>query len=170
MVYSNDIITLFFGHEYSEAGPVLSILMWTLTFFFINGLCTNLLNASHKEKYVTLTFMIAAIFNTILNLFIIPQYSYIGASITTILSDILISILFFYSIYKLNLLPKKKLCLDLFKIIFASLTLYGSLIVLNLNMWIALIVGIIIYFAAIILIKTFDDEDKFIIKEILGIN
>ena len=114
--------------------------------------------------------MIAAIFNTILNLFIIPQYSYIGASITTILSDILISILFFYSIYKLNLLPKKKLCLDLFKIIFASLTLYGSLIVLNLNMWIALIVGIIIYFAAIILIKTFDDEDKFIIKEILGIN
>lgn len=170
MVYSTDIIILFFGEEYSAASSVLSILMWTMTFFIINGLCTNLLNASHKEKYVTLTFMVAAIVNILLNLLLIPKYSYDGAAITTILSDMAITILFFYSIHTLDAMPNKKLYLDLFKIIIASLILYGSLILLNLNMWIAIPIGIVIYFVIIIIMKTFDDDDKYLIKEILGRN
>ena len=170
MIYSNDIIILFFGQEYSEASSVLSILMWTMTFFIINGLSTNLLNASHKEKTVTVTFMIAAICNFFLNLILIPKYSFDGAAITTILSDMIITVLFFYAIYKLDSLPNKKLVFDLFKIIISSIVLYISLLLLNLNMWIAIPVGIIIYFIVIILMKTFDDDDKYIIKEILGKN
>ena len=37
-------------------------------------------------------------------------------------------------------------------------------------MWVALPVGIIIYFAAIYIFKFFDDDDKYIIREILGKN
>jgi len=35
-------------------------------------------------------------------------------------------------------------------------------------MWIALPVGIIIYLVCIIVLKLFDDDDKFIIKEVMG--
>lgn len=170
IVYSQDIIILFFGREYLAASSVLNILLWTISLSFIDGVSMNLLNASHKEKYVTITFTIAAIFNTILNIFIIPKYSYNGAAITTVVSELLICFLFLYSIYKLGVRPNKKIYLDLFKIFIASVILYYSLLVLNLNMWVALPVGIIIYFVIIILMKTFDDDDKYIIKDILGKN
>lgn len=168
ILYSNDIVVLFFGQEFSPTSSVLSILICTVPISFINGVCLNLLNSAHEEKYVTLTFLIATIFNVVTNFFIIPRYSYDGAAFTNILSDILIVILYFYSIHKLDLMPKRGLYIDLFKIIIASIILYVSLLVLNLNMWLALPIGIIIYFIVILIIKTFDEDDKFIMNEILG--
>ena len=168
MLYSNDIVVLFFGQKYSPTSSVLSILMWTVSLGFINGVCQNLLNASHKEKYVTLIFLVATLTNIILNFFIIPKYSYDCAAMTTVLSEIVLFILYFYSIYKLDALPKKRVYIDLFKILITSIILYYVLLVLNLNMWLALPVGIIIYLSVIISMKTIDEDDKFIIKEILG--
>ena len=170
ILYSNDIVVLFFGQKYSLTSPVLSILIWTVTFGFMNGICQNLLNASHREKNVTLIFLIATLINIILNLFIIPMYSYIGASITTVFCEIILFSLYFYSIYKLDALPKRRLYIDLLKILISSIILYFALLVLNLNMWLALPVGIIIYSIGIICMKTFDEDDKFILKEILGRN
>ena len=170
IVYSQDIVVLFFGQKYSATSSVLSILICTVSFSYLNGVCLNLLNASHKERYVTLSLLIATIFNIVLNFFVIPKYSYNGAAFTNILSDVLITILYFYSIHKLDLMPSKKLYFDIFKIVTASIILYIALITFSLNMWIALPVGIIIYFVLIVLMKTFDDGDKFIINEILGKN
>ena len=170
ILYSTDIVVFFFGQSYSQTSSVLSILIITVPLSFINAICINLLNASHKERYVTLTYIIATTTNFILNLIIIPKYSYDGAAFTNILSDILLTILFFYSIYNLDLMPNKKLYFELLKIIIASFILYIVLSVLNLNMWLALPIGTIIYFVVIILFKTYDNEDKFILKEILGKN
>lgn len=170
MLYSSDIINLLYGKEYLPASQVLVILMWTVPLGFVAGICANLLNASHKEKTVTLNMMIMALFNFIFNLFIIPIYSYNGAAFTTVLSDILSIVLFFYSIYKLDAMPKRKLAIDLIKIIIGSVILIILLSILNLNMWVALPVGIIFYLILILLFKTFDDDDKYIMKEILGKN
>ncbi|MBR6024480.1 MAG: hypothetical protein IK044_05985 [Methanobrevibacter sp.] len=41
---------------------------------------------------------------------------------------------------------------------------------LNLNMWIAIPVGIIIYLAVVYLLKVFDNDDMYVIKEILSRN
>ena len=170
IVYSGDIIVLFFGKEFIAAESSLSILMWTVSLTIISGVCANLLNASHKEKHVTLILMACAIFNIIANILIIPKYSYIGAAFTTISGDLIGVCLMIYSIYKINALPNKKIVLDLFKILIGSIILFVSLLVLNLNMWLAIPVGIIIYFGTIIILKTFDDDDKYIIKEILSKN
>ncbi len=168
--YSNDIIHLIYGNKYDAASPVLSILIWTVCLLFISGATSSLLNASHKEVAVTKIYGIAAVFNIVLNLFMIPYLSYNGAAITTVLSDALIVILQSYVIYKLGHRPNKKLYYDILKIIAGSAVLGIALYFLNLNMWVALPVGIIIYFAAIYLFKFFDDDDKYVLKEILGKN
>ena len=170
MVYSTDLIQFIYGHEYDAASSVLSILIWSVCLLFISGACNSLLNASHKEVSVTKIYLIAAIFNIILNFFMIPSLSYDGAAITTVLSEVLIVILQCYVIYKLDHKPHKKLYFDLIKIIIGSTILGIVLSILNLNMWIALPVGIIIYFATIHLFKVFDDDDKYVVKEILGKN
>lgn len=166
--YSLDIIQLIYGHQYDAAASVLSILIWTVCLLFISGASNTLLNASHKEVTLTRIYGIAAVFNVILNFIMIPHLSYIGAAITTVLSDVLIVIIQFYVIYKLGYRLKNKLYYDLVKIIVGSGILGIALYFLNLNMWIAIPIGIFIYILTMIIIKFFDNDDKNIIKEILG--
>ena len=137
---------------------------------FINGACNNLLNASYKEVTITKIYTIAAVFNVILNMFLIPHYSYNGAATATVLSDLLIMIIQLYVIYKIGYKINRKLFYDLIKIIIGSTILGLALHLLNLNMWFALPFGIIIYFATVYLLRLFDNDDKYVIKEILGKN
>ena len=168
--YSGDIIHLIYGHEYDAASSVLTILIWTVCLLFISGACNTLLNASHKEVSVTKIYAVAAVFNIVLNIFMIPHFSYNGAAITTVLSDVLIVIIQAYVIYKLGHRPNRKLYSDLGKIIIGSGILGIILYILNLNMWVAIPVSIIIYLAITYLLRVFDDDDKYVIKEILGKN
>ena len=168
VIYSSDIIQLIYGHKYDAASAPLSILIWTVCLLFINGPCNSLLNASHKEVSVTKIYLIAAAFNFILNLIMIPYLTYNGAAITTVLSDLLILVLQFYVLYKSGKKPNKKLYYDIGKILTSSAILAIALHFLNLNMWLALPAGIIIYFVTVYLLKLFDDDDKYVIKEILG--
>ena len=170
MIYSTDIIHLIYGNEYDAASSALSILIWTISLLFVNGVCNNLLNASYKEVTITKIYAIAAVFNVVLNLILIPYYSYNGAATATVLSDLLIMIIQLYVIYRLGVRVNKKLYSDLIKIIVGSAILGIALYFLNLNMWAALPVGIIIYFATIYILRVFDNDDEYVIKEILGKN
>ena len=166
LFYGYDLIGIY-GSDYIEAGGILKILIWTVCFLFINGACSLVLNASHKEYSVTKIYTIAALFNICLNLVLIPKYSVYGASFSTVLSEILILILELYMLKKINQLPDKHLIYDILKICMASAILGIVLYVLNINMWIAMPVSIIVYFAAIFILKTFDSDDKMIIKQII---
>ena len=170
MIYSLDIIQLIYGNQYDAAASVLSILIWTVCLLFISGAANTLLNASHKERTVTKIYAIAAVFNIALNFVMIPHFSYNGAAVTTVLSDLLIVALQIYVIHRIGNKPNKKLYSDLIKIIIGSAVLGIALYFLNLNMWIALPVGIVIYFAVVYLLRVFDKDDKYVIKEILGKN
>lgn len=167
LFYGYDLIGIY-GADYIEAGGVLKILIWTVCFLFINGACSLVLNASHKEYSVTRIYTIAAVFNICLNLVLIPNFSVYGASVATVLSEILILILELYMLRKINQLPDKRLIYDIIKICVASLVLGIVLYFLNLNIWLAMIISIIVYFSAILLLKTVDSEDKLIVKQILG--
>ena len=170
MYYSLDIIQLIYGHEYDAASQILSILIWTVCLLFVNGAGNTLLNASYKEVSVTKIYGVAAIFNVVTNLILIPYLSFVGAAITTLLSDILIFIIQKYIIHKNGQKPDKRLYKDLAKISAGSLVLGVALYFLKLNMWVAIPVGIGIYLICIYLLKLFDDDDKYVIKEILGRN
>ena len=170
MFYSLDIIQLIYGNQYDDAASVLSILIWTVCLLFISGASNTLLNASHKEVTVTKIYALAAVFNVILNFFMIPYFSYNGAAITTVLSDLLIVALQTYVIHKIGHKVNKRLYVDLIKIAVGSSVLGFSLYFLNLNMWIAIPVGITIYLIVVYILKIFDKDDEYVIKEILGKN
>ena len=167
LFYGYDLIGIY-GSEYIEAGGVLKILIWTVCFLFVNGACSLVLNASHKEYSVTKIYTIAAVFNICLNLILIPKFSVYGASVATVLSEILILILELYALKKINQLPDKHLIYDILKICIASTVLGIVLYILNLNLWIAMIISIVVYFTAVFLLKTIDKDDKAILKQILG--
>lgn len=167
--YRYDIIGIY-GAEFTEAGSVLAILIWTICFIFINGNSTAVLNASHKEYSVTIICGLAALLNVILNVIFIPIYSVYGASFATVLSEVLVFLLEFYVLKKIGHLPDKHFILDIIKICISSGVLAIVLYYLDLNMWLAMPVSILVYFAIIILLKTPDEEDKLIMKQIFNRN
>lgn len=167
-IYSQDIITLIYGKSYIFAGDVLKILIWNVLFIMINGASTSLLNSSNSEVAVTKINGLACLVNVVLNLFLIYYLSYIGASIATIITGVIIFILMTYIILKNKYKPDKSLIYGIVKICVSGLILAIILLILNLSMWIALPVTIIIYLIGIYLTKSLDSTDKAVIKEIIG--
>ena len=166
--YGGDVISLCYGNQYADAGDVLKILIWTVCFLFINGACSMILNASHKETAVTKIYSLAALFNVCLNLILIPYFSVYGASLATVISEILILVLELYTIHKIDQLPDKHLLYDILKIVVSSIIMGVVLYIFNINLWLAIPVGALVYFVAIVITKTFDSQDKIIFKQIIG--
>lgn len=166
--YASDIINIVYGNQYAQADTVLQILIWTVIFLFVNGACSLVLNASHKEVSVTKIYSIAALFNVILNLILIPNYNVFGASVATVLSEILILVLELYALSRINQLPDKHLVFDILKISIASILLGIFLYYANLSLWVAIPVSIIIYLILTVILRAYDDTDILIVKQILG--
>lgn len=168
ILYGKDIILICYGAKFIDAGNVLSILIWTVVFLFINGASVTTLNASHQERYVTIMYFTTAVFNVVLNLILIPNYGIYGATIATLLSDILLTALALYMLNKINQLPGKIICVDLIKILISSVLMGLILNFTHLNLWIAIPIGIIVYLILCIILRVFNEDDKNIIKQVIG--
>lgn len=92
-------------------GPQFIVAQWALIIMIFSNLMDVLLGNSSvllsmigKERVVALCYIIAVITNIILNIFLIPEYGFIGATITSALSLMLVkSILSLYTIRKMGL-------------------------------------------------------------------
>lgn len=166
--YSPYIITLIFSQEFALAYVPMQILIWTVVFLFINGVATSLLNSIGKEFEVTKIYVVAAIFNIVLNYFLIPKYTYIGASIATVLSEILILALMMYKISKTEYKPDRALLKTILKLVICGIILAFVLYAINVSLWLAIPIGLLVYLISLIITRSIDDTDKYILRELMG--
>lgn len=166
--YARPLVDLIYSNQYSLATTPVQILIWTVSFLFINGAASTLLNAVDRETIVTRIYIVAAIFNVILNLILIPLYSYDGAAIATVLSEILILILMMHSISKTEYKPDLSLLKTVVKLIICGMILAIVLYFANVSLWLAIPIGLVVYVASLFITRTIDDTDKYIINELLN--
>jgi O-antigen/teichoic acid export membrane protein len=89
------IVTLLLGPEYAEAAAGLRLLIWALPGAYMADTMIHLLIAQRRQKVATWVVGIAAVFNIALNFVLIPRFSFLGASVATVASEVLcFSILF----------------------------------------------------------------------------
>lgn len=98
MIVANGIIVLFYGQAYSPATPSLQIMIWALAIQYVSSVTSILMLAVNRQKSVTWVSFAAMVLNIILNMMLIPRYSYVGASIATLISFAFILVLLFYII------------------------------------------------------------------------
>jgi len=99
-LFSRPIILLLYGSAYINSVIIFRILLSFSFFLFVNSALTYVLYAMGRQISCIKIMMLGLVFNIILNLLFIPEYSYIGASIAAIIPQILICLLFFSSINK----------------------------------------------------------------------
>ena len=166
--YARPLVDLIYSNQYSLATTPVQILIWTVSFLFINGAASILLNAIDKEKTVTKVYIIAALFNVALNFILIPHMSYDGAAIATVASEILITVLTVYYIFKTSYKPDFGLLKNVIKLLVCGIILAIVLNYIHVSLWLALPIALIVYLISLIITRSIDDTDKYIIKELIG--
>jgi O-antigen/teichoic acid export membrane protein len=154
---SKPIINIVYGKKFTEFSPIiLQILIWSVLILYNYAIFAIGLSASNKQKTYLKGTIFGAVFNTIANLIVIPNYSYYGAAITTVLTEVLV---FSYMVYQFLGFNKMKLPINfIWKIVLASIGMFlviFYLLQVKFNLIIALIIGFIIYILMVFLFKAF---------------
>lgn len=164
---ANKVILLIYGESYLPSVLALQVLICTIIFMFLNGLISNLLSSTNRQRVVMTVTGFGAALNIILNLILIPKFSFIGASIATVITEFAILPLTLFIIIKAQETTIKPLIKDLPKIIIACVIMAISVLLFSfLNLFLIILIAIIVYLTSIILLKTLDEDDIKIIKNI----
>lgn len=91
-LFAKQIILHLYGPLFFESIICLSILSGAVFFLFINGYLAYIAIAMNNERGMALILFISTILNVLFNYYLIPKYSYIGASLSTLLSEIFMSL------------------------------------------------------------------------------
>ncbi len=156
-----DKIVKLFKTEYTDAILPLQLVMIALFFIFINFPIGALLNACDRQKRNTLNMGIVLVASIILNLWLIPKFQAVGASITVIITNILMFILGALVVPKIAPVSLSKLIWPFLKSIFAVACM--ALIVLTLkpylNIFIVIALGGMVYVLLLFAMGGFSRED-----------
>jgi O-antigen/teichoic acid export membrane protein len=85
---ANPIVRFIYGDQYQGTEMVLAIIIWALATIFIREFTAGQLFSMNKQKSVLSANLTAAILNVILNITLIPYFSWIGASVAMVASAV----------------------------------------------------------------------------------
>ncbi len=155
---ANRIILFVYKEQFINSTLALQILIWAEVFIFVNYLMGNLLNSINKQKLFTLTAGICVIVNVILNFALIPKYSFAGAAIATVITQLVSFIFLFYFSSKNNY--KLKLPQLIYKPIIAGVIMGIFIIYLSsLHILLIIPIAILVYFSSLFLMKAIGKEE-----------
>jgi O-antigen/teichoic acid export membrane protein len=161
---STEIISLIAGEEFIKSGLPLQILIISIALLFISCIFSHVIIAIDKQKKAINLYIFTAITSLILYLILIPKFSYIGASIVTIYSNVVILIGVVYYVKRFTgFRPEIKI---VYKSILASLIMAIFMLVLprhlyqqNMILLAIISIAMLIYFIALYFLKGFNKDD-----------
>jgi O-antigen/teichoic acid export membrane protein len=164
-ICSREIISFLFGGNFMSSIIILQILAWIIPIRFSCHIMGTALSASDKQNLRALASGLCAILNIILNLILIPRYSYSGAAIASLMTNGFLGVFYYQAI------KQKTLVLNIEELILpaiAGMTAMGIAIIFlkPFHTLVATILGIVIYVACLILMKGINDSDWQAVKHI----
>lgn len=91
-LFADPIVHTLYGHRYDEAEHVLRILSVVVAVYGLSYLAAYLLVAQDRQRVVPVVIGAVTVLNVVLNLLLIPKYSYDAAAFTTSLSELIAAV------------------------------------------------------------------------------
>jgi O-antigen/teichoic acid export membrane protein len=168
-ILAERIILFVYGAEFAPSTIALQILVWSEVFIFLNVVFGNLLNSTNKQIVITKQTILAALLNIALNLVLIPRYSYVGASIATVSTELFAFFFLLYFVSRQGYKLPKSMIVSLFKVIIACLIMY---LFLEIFYWVQLplliVLAAAIYLVVVYLLGILDKQDHHLMKQLLN--
>lgn len=104
-LWATPIILTLFGNAYTESILALQIIIWSAVAMYVSNILGRTFIAANLQRLTMKIYIGAVIFNVVLNVLLIPKYSYIGASFTTVATEafVVLTSLFFLRRYGYHL-------------------------------------------------------------------
>ena len=169
VILARRIVFLFYGKSYFNSILPFQLIISVTAFSYINSLFGYFLTSVDRVNDKNKIFAISTFTNVGLNFVLIPKYSYVGAGIATILSEILfcifcMSYISHHFFYYLSLeLILKSLFASVIMAIFMKLAI-------NINLALLILLSILFYFILLWFFGYFDKEDKLLFREVIGLH
>jgi O-antigen/teichoic acid export membrane protein len=156
-----DKIILLFTESYSAALWPLRLNIAALVFVFLNFALGALLNACDQQRANTRNMIIVTVTSALLNLALIPQYQAVGASVTVLVTNILMFILGLRLIPAIANYNRRKVMVMAMKILLASAVMgaLSSLLKNYLNVFVVVAISGLAYFILLFAVRAFRKED-----------
>ncbi|MFH0906857.1 MAG: flippase [bacterium] len=142
---SERVVVLIAGEQFILSAGVLNMLIIATGIIFLALLFSNMIISLEKQKYLTYIYGFGAVINLSANFIFIPRYSYYGAAATTVVTELIVTILMVIVLYRaIEYFPSFTL---IWKYIIAGLTM--GLFLFFLSGWplfVLIILSIFIYF------------------------
>jgi len=100
ILFSHFLISRFFGFAFVEATRALQILFVGIVFQFSNWMLNTTLISIDKQRVILVVGTVGLVSNVILNLILIPRFSYEGAAFATVLGECLMFVGATYYLHK----------------------------------------------------------------------
>jgi O-antigen/teichoic acid export membrane protein len=100
MIFAENIMSLIYSKGFIESVVPFRILIVTLGLYMIDQIFAHTLVASNFQKLNLKVVIAGTVLNLSANIVLIPRYSYIGASIATLMSMMFVSAAHFYCVRK----------------------------------------------------------------------
>jgi O-antigen/teichoic acid export membrane protein len=167
ILLSPRILGLLYGTSFEAAGSVLMIMALGFPLLCLNDLAAYLLLSQNKTRSVLQITGVAAVFNVLLNFFLIPKWGMEGAAWAAALTQILL-----FGVYSLRvreICGSTKIHLLLWRPVLAS----GAMALLlvgwdSLALVPAVLLSIVLYFAVLGVLKTFNEFDRLIFRRVIN--
>jgi O-antigen/teichoic acid export membrane protein len=151
------IILLIFRSEFALATIALQILVWSTVFIFMSQPFGHLFNSINR------------VLNVVLNVIVIPKYSYVGASITTVATEFFVLLICLFISLKTSYKLQNRFIFNI-----TSKVSFSSVIMLcfvkyfeGSNLVILIISSAMVYLGVLYIIKCFDKKDIYLFKTLL---
>jgi O-antigen/teichoic acid export membrane protein len=167
-ILAGPIIGLVFGNKFSGSVFALQIIIWSAAIMYITMLQGNIIITANKQLFNFKMTIITAVFNIILNLILIPKYSFYGASLATVITEacgVIFAIFFFNRWgYKINVIDT---FLPAFLALLGAVAVSIALIELSIHNIIFIAVIATLIYVVIIYKVGINSEDKLLIIDII---
>lgn len=158
---AKDVMILVGGSDFALSGPILQILIMAASLIFLGNIFAHAIIAIDKQKKIISTYLFTAITSLVGYLIFIPKFSYFGAAWVTIYSEMVVSFMSIFLVWKYTkFFPNLAI---VFKSLAASLimaaALYALYTIQGYNMITVLLISVAVYFIFLYIFKGLTKQD-----------
>ena len=165
-ILAGRIVPLLYGDEFSDSVVALQILAWDLLLFFLYMPLAFVLVSLNRQNKMAVVVAGCTVLNVVLNLILIPHFSYVGAGIATLVTEgVLLATYFFLVSRYLNALP-------LYKLVARPIVACAMMAMLvyccnGMNLAIVVLSAAALYFVALCGLRELTSEDMDFLRSIV---
>ncbi|MDD4652640.1 MAG: flippase, partial [Methanothrix sp.] len=168
-ILGNQLILLIYGSDFEPSAIALQILVWSEVFIFLNAVFGNLFNSINRQAIVAKQTILATALNIILNLFLIPRYSYVGASGATVATQAFAFFFLMYFASREGYSFPRIMITHLSKVLFACFIMALFIRLLSgLPLLLLILIAAIVYLIGIVLTGVIDGIDIQMARQLIG--